>query len=205
MQELLEKRLGPNASKGFYETIKKTDHKTFASMYKVEVKTKPGQTKTVKADRKMMKRLFSAAHSGRNVNVKQLVQHELSPVPLSLAHTNGTLLLADKPPLAHLLGDSCATDILPQPVARTCTIIDAMGLINAKGNKSGKATTFGKLADTITQSVFEHFSETCPRVDVIFDSYRQNSVKQGTRDARSLGTRQIRRVIDQQEISLPDS
>ncbi len=70
----------------------------------------------MKADSKLRKRLFNAANSGHKVNVAQLVKHEISPVPLSVANLDGTLLVADKPPLAHLLSDFCAQDTQPQPV-----------------------------------------------------------------------------------------
>ena len=205
IEQFIEDRLGPNASKGFYDVIKKPAHKTFASLYQVSVHTKAGKTTTVKADSKLRKRLFNAANSGRKVNVAELVKHELSPVPLSLANLDGTLLVADKPPLAHLLSDFCAQDTPPQPVANTCVIIDAMALINAHGNKSRKAKTFGDLAAAITKSVFDHFCDTCGRVDIIFDTYNVNSVKQGTRDVRARGSRKIRRIIDRPEIRLPDS
>ncbi len=41
----------------------------------------------------------------------------------------------------------------------------------------------------ITKSVFDHFCDTCDRVDVILDTYNMNSVKQGTRDMRAQGSR----------------
>ncbi len=205
IEKFIEKRLESNASKWFYDVIKKPEHKTFASLYQVSVPTKGGKTTTVKADGKLRKRLFNAANSGRKVNVAQLVKHELSPVPLSLANLDGTLLVADKPPLAHLLSDFCAQDTPPQPVANTCVIIDAMALTNVHGNKPGKAKTFGDLVAAITKSEFDHFCDTCGRVDVIFDIYNVNSVKQGTRDVRARGSRKIRRIIDRPEIRLPDS
>ncbi len=205
IEQFIEERLDSNASKGSYDVIKQSEHKTFASLYQVSVPTKGGKTTTVKADSKLRKSLFNAANSGRKVNVAELVKHELSPVPLSLANLDGTLLVADKPPLAHLLSDSSSQDTQPHPVANTCLIIDAMTLINVYGNKPGNTKTFGNLVAAITKSVFDHFCDTCGRVDVIFDTYNVNSVKQETRDVRARGSRKIRKIIDRPEIRLPDS
>ncbi len=76
IEQFIEERLESNASKGFYDVIKKPEHKTFASLYQVSVPTKGGKTTTVEADSKLRKRLFNAANSGWKVNVAELVKHE---------------------------------------------------------------------------------------------------------------------------------
>ncbi len=78
--EILEDMLNrflPNASKGYCDTSKKRDRNTFASLYKIDMKTKTGQTTTLKADRNIVKCLFNAASSGRNVGLKELVKYEM--------------------------------------------------------------------------------------------------------------------------------
>ncbi len=63
-----------------------------------------------------------------------------------------------------------------------------------------KAKTFSDLVAAITESMLHHFCDTCCRVDVIFDTYNVNSVKQRTRDMRARGLRKIRIIIDRPEI-----
>ena len=190
---MLSERLGPNASKGFYDAIKKTEQKTLASLYKVNVRSKAGNTSTMKADRNIIKRLFTAANGGRSVNLPELVRHEMAPVPLSLANIDGSLLSVDKTPLMHILSNFCAQTSPSEPLMKTCFIVDGMALINAVINKLGTARTFGELASVVSTSVFQHFSATCDRVDVVFDTYKPNSIKQGTRDVRSRGSMKIRK------------
>ena len=79
-----------------------------------------------------------------------------------------------------------------------------MAPLRSLGKPTG-ATTFGDLADVYCKIVFGFFSETCKRVDVIFDAYRTNSIKAGTRACRANVSRKIRRVIDSRNVQLPSS
>lgn len=75
----------------FFYTIKKQNSKTFASLYKIPVTEKQSEKKLLKADRKLLQRLFNAASSGRSVQTADILKHELSPVPLSLAKPDGQM------------------------------------------------------------------------------------------------------------------
>ena len=60
-------------------------------MHLIQVNTTTGQCNTIRADRDLSKRLFSAATSGRKVNVSMLLTYELASAPLSLASFDGNL------------------------------------------------------------------------------------------------------------------
>ena len=128
---------------GLYDRISKNKSKTFVCLYDVEIveiSMPSGQTSTVKADRDLFRRLLSASVSGRDIDIPFLLHHELSPVPLSLASVDGTLNAADKAPLFHLLCDEFIMPTGPAMDQETCTVIDAMGIVQALG-KPAKATT----------------------------------------------------------------
>ena len=65
---------------------KKPNSKTFAALYKMSTAGKLSENKLLKADRRLLQRLFNAASSGRSVQPADSLKHELSPVPLSLAN-----------------------------------------------------------------------------------------------------------------------
>ena len=69
----------------------------------------------------------------------------------------------------------------------TCTIIDGTALIRKM--KPGLATTIKEYIDNIlSPNILSHFSYAS-RVDLVFDRYFQNSVKNATRDGRGTGKR----------------
>lgn len=88
---------------------------------------------------------------------------------------------------------------MPISRSQTCTIIDGMAAVQSFANSSG-AKTFGEWSDRFLCHVTYHFSDSCTRVDVLFDRYVKNSIKGGTRDKRkekkSTG---IRRNVDNRD------
>ena len=88
---------------GFHDTMKKNRSKTFADLYKATVNTKQNVQKTIKADRKLLQRLLNAATGGRPLEMMQILKHELSPVPLSLAKAGGEMNSTPKSELISIL------------------------------------------------------------------------------------------------------
>ena len=125
-------------------------------------------------------------------------------MPLSLANSDKSLITTDKAVLSHLLSDAYVVNELPPANDNTCVIIDGMALVQSIG-KPTTANTFGELADVYCRSVFRHFHGTCKRVDVIFDSYCELTIKGKTRERRSTKARKIRRIINSRSVQLPSS
>ena len=77
----------------FYDPIKRQNAPTFESLYEIPKKSHDKEKKTVvKADRNILVRLITAYQSGCQVDLPKILSHELFPVPLSLAETNGCAL-----------------------------------------------------------------------------------------------------------------
>lgn len=203
LTDFIENRLSKQATKVFRDPLVKNKSRTFANLFDVDIAV-PGKTKNIKADRDLLRRLLSATASGRKVDLSSILMHELTPVPLALALTDGSLRKTDKASLAHILCDKYEKDALPRTDEKTCMLIDAMAVVQAIG-KPANCTTFGELAECFCKSILSHFSGSCTRVDVVFDTYRQHTIKAGTRVSRSSGKKKIRRLIDNPSTKLPSS
>ncbi len=166
-------------NKPFHDSLKKSKSKTFSTLYKGDVVAKK-KTQPVKPDRDIFRKIIVSMESGRPINIEEILQHELCSVPLSLVTMSYSLRLTNKAELAKILEGGAKANTLMQSDLTTCTIIDAMALVRAIGKPHG-SHTFGNLADAFIQSVKCHLSETCTRVDVVFDQYKQHSIKCGTR------------------------
>ena len=179
IEDFISTRLGPNASVDFFDPIKKNRSKTFEAISSEPPKLS-SVPKVLKADRKIYHRLLSTASSGSEINLPSILKHELSPVPPSLASLDGQLHTINKASLAHIIGDQFAKAEILQTTDKTCTLLDAMGIVQAL-QKSKGAHTFGDYSDTFTENIFSHFNDSCMRVDVVFDTYKANSIKTTTR------------------------
>lgn len=191
----------------FHAVLQKTKSPTLSTMYSQRTSaTAAEKTKVLKADRNLFQRLLVAQSSGRTLNLPELLQHELFPVPLALADTAGNLRSTQKAVLAQVLEEGVTYENLPPANGMpTCTIIDGQALVQAIGKPKG-AKTFGDLADVFVHSVFKFAKDDCKRVDVVFDRYDTLSIKAGTRTKRMGSTRRpIRRIIEHADVPLPSN
>jgi hypothetical protein len=84
--------------------LEKNNPLTFESLYKVRVGSKAvDKRKIIKADRNILQRLILAYKAGREVDLRQILKHELLTVPISIASidTSGSLKSGNKPVLQN--------------------------------------------------------------------------------------------------------
>ncbi len=120
---------------------------------------------------------FVVAAKTREVNLKELFTFELSTVPYSLAHTDGTLRKTVKSVLLPEM-EKNVESIAKRPVAdgglTVGFLLDAM----AQMVKTGGASTFGELASKYYSIVTAPLHNKGYRqVDLVFDQYRNQPIK----------------------------
>lgn len=188
------------------DTIKKNKAYTFASLYSLEQTTKLSEkTGIIKVDRNVLKRIITAYDAGREVNLEEILQHELMPVPVAIAETNGSIRSGNKSNLADALTKNitCPETIDITSKESASIIIDGQALVVAIG-KPDNAKTFGDLADVFVRTVLKK-GEQFARIDVVFDRYRDISIKAKTREKRTKTIKPIRRKIEHRDVPLPAS
>ena len=84
---------------------------------------------------------------------------------------------------------------------------NSWGLQNQSDNcallkKPENVGTFGEYADRFVQAVLAA-GKNYQRIDVVFDRYRDDTIKAGTRTRRTQAARPIRRVIESRDVPLP--
>ena len=188
----------------FRDKLPQNKYLTFASLFELQLSDTTGKAKTVKADRNILQRLIAAYEAGRPVNLNSIMMHELFVVPLSLAEVNGELRTGPKAILADILTTDVpcpnyldATDLQDEPML----VIDGQALVFAIG-KPQTAKTFGELADVFVDSVLQS-GALFRRIGVLFDRYKEHSIKRGTRKRRGKGFVAIRRPIESRDVPLP--
>ena len=141
----------------------------------------------INADRERFGRIVFAAKS-RDINLKDVLSYELSAVPFSLAHTDGSLRETNKSVLMAELDKKVDVQLkLPQVTTSTIYIthiFDDMALVHI--TKSFGASTFDEMALKYHQLITVPLDlNGCYRVDVVFDQYFSIiSIKVGKREKR---------------------
>ena len=175
----------------------------FATLYQVVKHTKDRDQNTImKADRNVPRRLVTYCEAGRSVDLSSVLKHELLPVPVALAEMNGTLRTGNKSELANVVTEDIDC---PETIQRHATssflIIDGQALVVALG-KPDADVTFGDLADTYVNTVLKAGYEY-HKIDVVFDRYRDETIKGTSRTRRSKTARPIRRLVEGRDVPLP--
>ncbi|MEL6989860.1 MAG: hypothetical protein AAGK97_18775, partial [Bacteroidota bacterium] len=146
------------------------------------------------------------SNAGRAVQISNILGHELSPVPLSLAKPSGKMNPSSKADLVPLLTTDLNVEIihqLPKTSNPTCVLIDGHALIQSLG-KPHECKSFGDYADVFYKTVIKHLHGSTTRIDITFDRYLgTNSIKSATRSARTGKLRSIRKLIQGPSVPLP--
>jgi hypothetical protein len=163
----------------FCDGINKNNAPTFGTLYEVVKQRKSDKEIILKADRSVLHRLVTAYEAGREVNMEEIMKHELMPVPVAITEINGTLRSGNKSLLADILTTGVACRETVTLVGRSSLLIDGQALVIAIGKPTG-THTFGELADTFVNTVLQKGRQYF-RIDVLFDRYRSTSIKAATR------------------------
>lgn len=124
---------------------------------------------------------FLAAES-RQLQMREVLSHPLGPLPWALANADGSLRKTNKATLARELENKvCPAEVIGE---RSATLIDGMSMIH---KLKGDNKTFSQLADSILTHVLHEGSQS-HRIDVIFDVYKETSIKDVERANRGAST-----------------
>ena len=179
-QEFREQRLESfPPQKKFHDTINLKKLKTFSSISKKKKVLTDGRTMILKADRSLFGRIIIIGQN-RKIDIRELLQYSLGPLPWSLATAEGFPRKTNKATLATSLQmDVQLADGLPQ---NSATIIDGMSLVQ-KLSVGGGQTSFGMVASSLLTKVLHEGCQS-NRIDVVFDTYREKSIKNAERTMR---------------------
>lgn len=116
----------------------------------------------------------------RKTEVRELLSHSLGPLPWALATPEGFPRKANKANFpSHLQKGVQLAEQLPQ---HSATVIDGMSLVQ-KINIGTNQSTFSPGASLLLSRVLREGSES-NRIDVVFDTYQENSIKDSERRMR---------------------
>ena len=116
----------------------------------------------------------------RKLQMTKVLSHPLGPLLWALSTADGSLRKTNKAALAKELQKSVPfADVIPQP---SVCMIDAMTLVQ---RLEGDYKTFAEVAESLLCLVL-HEGSTSNRMNVIFDVYKENSIKNGKREKGEL-------------------
>ena len=128
MKYFLENKL--DSTTKFWDSLKRADTKTFASLNKkVKVSSKKAGERVLRSDRELFSRLLVASRK-KDLDLKNVLSYELSPVPLSISTLSENMRKTAKSKLlAELEIDTNSVKALPDYSNSSAYIIDFMAIL----------------------------------------------------------------------------
>ena len=172
------------SSKPFYDPIQKNNLTLFKSG-KMKTSQKSSKAAAMKSDVQLFSRLYISCQS-RDGDLDSFFEHENHPWPPSLAENN-TMRHASKADLMD-----CLEALAPRPVDAPevdVTIIDGAALMYILDPKQSNKVvrTFGEFAQLIFLPYILTKLQSVIRLDVVWDVYKDGSLKSCTRELRGTG------------------
>ena len=170
-EERLEK--DPPA-KQFHDPIPANKLKTFSNLCKQKEVKSSGRVFILKADKSLFGRIIVMAQ-GRNLKMEDILSHPLGPLPWALSTHDGLLRKTNKATLATTLQKNVA--VAEQFPGNSASVVDGMNLVQ---RVKGDQATFGDVATTVLSMALKEWCQS-NRIDVVFDKYQENSIKNSER------------------------
>ena len=188
MQTFINNRLLEEGKASMFDPIKKLNLGTFSKMAKiVKVPCKDKQI-PLKATRSLFGQI-SIITQHRQFDLKEVFKYPLGPFPWALSGINGELKKTSKVALLHALEKD--VEPIEEYPENYVSIVDGMALVQ-KVRASG--LTYQQLAEQLLKSVLS-ISKNADRIDVVFDVYRDDSIKNAERIRRSNGKILVQNIV----------
>ena len=157
-------------AKKFNDPMKTNRLKTFSNMCKKKEVKSSGRVTILKADRSLFGRIIVIAQ-GRNLQMDDILLHPIGSLPWALATADGLLRKNNKASLAATLQENAK--VAEQLPGNSASVIDR---INSVQIVKGDQVTFGDVAATVLSMALREGAES-EIIDAVFDTYRDNAIK----------------------------
>lgn len=178
-QNFVSDRCLSDPQKQFFDPLPKLQLKTFSSLKKVFKTKLKDKTVALASHVSLFTRLAFIAQN-RKIDMRNVLTYPLGPLPWALSDANGYPRTTDKSQLIRVLEKKIPSQN-DHPIC-CASVFDGMHLLRKTNIPSG--VTFGKAAEMILNRLL-----SCPssRIHVVFDEYRENSIKTFQRIKRRQG------------------
>ena len=183
--------------KSIFHPISRNQLPLFSNQKPREVTRSKLQLEAAKNDCSLFSKLYIASQV-RDSNLDKFFQHENGPCPPALSDRK-ELHHGTKSDLIECLLNSCQQpDVLDPPVTQAL-VLDGAAVVNMLKPRTAK--TFLEYGDQVFYPFIESKLRNVSRVDVVFDQYLPDSLKETARQKRGKG---VRRCVSE-EIKIPSN
>jgi len=152
-------------------------------------------------DARLFARLYVSCQK-REGNLTEFFRHENQPYPPSLADADGGMRHGNKADMLSVLSKLSPEQNPDTPAPQVSSVVyDGAAVIHMLDRNKAKPKTFGGYKDCVFIPYISTQHLSIERIDIVWDTYREDSLKASCREQRGTGSR--RRVLD--SVALPQN
>ncbi|KAG1654877.1 hypothetical protein GQR58_024815 [Nymphon striatum] len=194
MELFRSERLGADSIKEFFDPLKRQNLQTFSTLRPKKVLKVNQKEVVLKADRELFGRMAVIGQS-RDIDLKEVFSFPLGPIPWSLGDEFGMLRKTNKAAITTALEKNIEyVESVPQ---NSATLLDGMAVVQKL--KIDQSNTFGDIAQKFSASISQA-GFASKRIDVVFDVYIENSIKNAERVRRGTSSLQFGTLLDNSKV-----
>ncbi|KAG1668544.1 hypothetical protein GQR58_017833 [Nymphon striatum] len=195
MELFRSERLGADSIKEFFDPLKRQNLQTFSTLRPKKVLKVNQKEVVLKADRELFGRMAVIGQS-RDIDLKEVFSFPLGPIPWSLGDEFGMLRKTNKAAITTALEKNIEyVESVPQ---NSATLLDGMAVVQKL--KIDQSNTFGDIAQKFSASISQA-GFASKRIDVVFDVYIENSIKNAERVRRGTSSLQFGTLLDNSKVN----
>ena len=194
-----------NGGVSLWAPVKKENNKMFMSANKKTAVKLRDKTVDLKETKDLYGRLMVLAWSNRDINQKEAIgNHEFTLTSRALFALHGTILpCLDKSKLIHLFNELALAetsqedhqpedrmDTTPHAPSRKIALVDGMVILQKMTMKPATIMTVKDLSECFNDRLM-FLTRDCDEIILVFETYRDDSLKSATRNKRRLGVAPI--------------
>ena len=160
----------------FHDPLKTNELKTFSDLNKKK-QVPIDRSIILKANRPLFGRIIVIAQE-RSLQMDAILAHPLGPLPWALSTPDGLLRKTNKASRASMLQKN--VQVSEEVPVNSAAVVDGMSLVQ---RLKGDQLTFGDVAITVLSMAMKE-GLSCNRIDVVFDTYKELSIKNSERQLR---------------------
>lgn len=175
-----------NRTRPIQEPIKKNNLPLFHKNLKKTISKQGKKIAVLKSNLNMFAQLYVALQN-REGDMDEFFSHEVQSFPPALSEYGNIRLPSSKSDLLKCLKPSSCCDNDAVPRHFDCKILDGSVVVHSL--PTVEASTFDDYAVKVFIPHIQQQLQTCQRIDIVWDTYLQDSLKNATREHRGQGTR----------------
>ena len=172
-----------------FQPLKRLNLKTFSDNGKLCSTKGSLESRAIKNSQVLLSKMVMLAQK-KKCDIDDVLSYPLAPIPAAIGTVHGSLVKTNKAAIVHCVEKEVKEFVEDTPSGSVAVLLDGMSCLQQFTPRP--QSTFGELADDLMKMVVSRArAMKASRLDLVFDTYPEQSIKNSERDRRAASGTQV--------------